>query len=347
MQDILEFLQLESVRALIAQGDLEAVYEMLPANQRNALSSYLISKDIDVFEYLLDVIPEQTFESISDLKEAKIRPTVKKICTAAFYGCAGLTEISFPDSIEELEDGCFAECKNLKTINFSDSITSIGVSAFDRCDSLSGELRLPANLKKLGRDCFCGSHITKLIIPNTLIDVEAAALGFMDDLKEIEYHGTIAEYRAYISKLVSPMRAKRLTQVICTDGKLTGEEMSGLKPFPIPSLRGAFYITNIFTDTYITLKSFDRKSQKFSCIESHPGVNNNELYFLTKASAETFLKNYPNSEYLTINQSNWDEAFYKIDTDYGPALATASYINRIYARVKHVKDHLPQSILTY
>lgn len=342
-----QFLQLESVKELIAQGDLEAVYEILPANQRNTLSSYLMSKDIDIFEYLFNTIPMEAFAYISDLKEAKIRPGVKKICTAAFYGCAGLTELSFPNSVEELEDGCFAECKNLTNINFSDSITSIGVSAFDSCDLLDGELKLPAKLKKLGRECFSGSRITKLIVPKTLTEVDPAALSYMNDLKEIDYLGTIAEYRAAAIKLVSPKRARQLAQVKCVDGELTGEEMSGLKSPSIPSLRGAFYIINTATNKCITLKSFDRKSQKFSCTESKPKLYSSEVYFLTKDSAETFLKNYPDSEYLSIDQSTWNEAFYEIDTEYGPGLASAAYINHCYSRVKHVKDHLPQSILTY
>ena len=345
--DILKFLKQDSVKDLIAQGDLEAVYGMIPFDQRGDFSSYLLSKDVDVFEYLYDEVPARAFESVYNLKEAKLRQGVKKIRTAAFFNCRDLTEVSFPNSLEEIEDGCFIECRNLKDINFSDSITSIGASAFDGCTSLSGELKLPAKLKKLGKECFSGSYITKLVIPNTLTDIASAAFAYLKDLKEIEYLGTIAEYRASVIKAISPKRARQLTQVTCIDGEITGEAMSGLTPPSIPALRGAFCIRRADTADYITLGSFDRKSQEFSCVESRPNTYSNELHFLTKTSAETFLKNYPDHENFVIDQSTWTEAFYEIDTEYGPALATASYIYYRYARVKHVKDHLPQSVLTY
>ncbi len=48
----------------------------------------------------------------------------------AFYGCTGLTDITFPETMTEIKNQAFQSCVNLKTIIFKGSAPMFGKNAF-------------------------------------------------------------------------------------------------------------------------------------------------------------------------------------------------------------------------
>ena len=116
---------------------------------------------------------------------------------SGFSSCYSLTSINIPNTVIRLEDGCFKGCSSLQSITISNSVTSMGSSCFagdgwtDNGYELSvtfeepcqmtyipnscfyGQLQLksftiPSSVKSLRSNCFQGTGLTSITIPNTV-----------------------------------------------------------------------------------------------------------------------------------------------------------------------------------
>jgi hypothetical protein len=54
----------------------------------------------------------------------------------AFYGCTGLTSITFSNSVKNIVQGTFWDCFNLTSVTVPASVTHIGPYIFQHCSSL-------------------------------------------------------------------------------------------------------------------------------------------------------------------------------------------------------------------
>ena len=77
--------------------------------------------------------------STSDIKDghAKIPHGVTHIGADAFYGCTGLTSLTFPDTLTHIGAGAFRGCTGLTSVTFPDTLTHIGDWAFRGCTGLT------------------------------------------------------------------------------------------------------------------------------------------------------------------------------------------------------------------
>ena len=82
-----------------------------------------------------------------------ILPGTTKINHNACYGCAGITEVIFPDSVTAIEEYAFDDCSGIRSVSLSNSLRTIGGSAFDRCSSLT-EITFPASLTRIDQLAF-------------------------------------------------------------------------------------------------------------------------------------------------------------------------------------------------
>ena len=113
---------------------------------------------------------------------------IEKIDTRAFFGCAGLIDVTIPDSVTylgirafygcsslenavigiglaEIPEYAFYKCKSLKTVTFSEGVKTVGSYAFRGCESLSA-LDLPESLRAIGNYSFHGcTSLTEISIP--------------------------------------------------------------------------------------------------------------------------------------------------------------------------------------
>ncbi|MDR1894100.1 MAG: leucine-rich repeat protein, partial [Spirochaetales bacterium] len=75
----------------------------------------------------------------TELTEAHIPPTVRKIADHAFDTCEKLTSVYIPDSLKSIGKAAFCACTGLKAIFISDTPRKIGKEAFEGCASLDEE----------------------------------------------------------------------------------------------------------------------------------------------------------------------------------------------------------------
>ena len=67
----------------------------------------------------------------------KIEEGTIEIGNYAFYGCSGLTSISFSSSVTSIGRSAFEGCSGLTSIDIPSSVSSIDYSAFQRCSNLT------------------------------------------------------------------------------------------------------------------------------------------------------------------------------------------------------------------
>ncbi|MDR1903658.1 MAG: leucine-rich repeat protein [Treponema sp.] len=75
----------------------------------------------------------------SELTEAHIPNTVKKIADYAFDTCEKLISVHIPDSVRSIGKAAFCACTGLRSIFISDTPRKIGKEAFEGCASLDEE----------------------------------------------------------------------------------------------------------------------------------------------------------------------------------------------------------------
>jgi hypothetical protein len=84
-------------------------------------------------------IAETAFTSRRVITSISIPASVTSIGQYSFYGCSGLTSLSFESgiAIESIEASTFTYCTALPSITIPASVTSIGLTAFESCSSLT------------------------------------------------------------------------------------------------------------------------------------------------------------------------------------------------------------------
>jgi hypothetical protein len=100
--------------------------------------------------------------------------SIAKIGDYTFYSCDSLESIVFPNSVTEVGNYAFSGCISLSTIKFNSALSSIGGSAFQNCSSLK-TIELPTQLVTIGDDCFAGTGLLSLSIPNSVESIGSNA----------------------------------------------------------------------------------------------------------------------------------------------------------------------------
>ena len=141
--------------------------------------------------------------------------SLRYIGRGAFYGCSGLSAVSFSRVLERIEDYTFYKCSSLFKLSFTPRLKSIGKSAFYKCESLdevdlSGtqvseigpyafymcknikKLDLGSNLQKVEDNTFykCVS-VTDLVIPDSVSEIGDRAFYKCLNLRNIDFGGNV------------------------------------------------------------------------------------------------------------------------------------------------------------
>ena len=114
--DYNEFLEQDAVKNLIAQNNLETVYELLPETYRPEFTNYLREKGVDALTYLESYIPKRAFDTIATLPSTiHINDSVTHIMKEAFFNNDWIETVVLPKSLIEVAQNAFAYCSNLCT----------------------------------------------------------------------------------------------------------------------------------------------------------------------------------------------------------------------------------------
>ena len=138
-------------------------------------------------------IGKQAFTGCSALAEITIPETVTEIGAFAFNATPWLKaqqeenalvivngllvdgrtasgDVTVPDGVTEICDSAFTYCTALTSVKLSDTVISIGNSAFSGCAELA-EFDAAGALQRIGSNAFSKSGLTKLTIPESVVQV--------------------------------------------------------------------------------------------------------------------------------------------------------------------------------
>lgn len=110
--------------------------------------------------------------------------------------------VTVPDTFEdapvtEIAQSAFADCSLLSRVSLPATLKAIGSRAFENCSSLS-EIELPNGLEELGSNVFKGSQVTKLLLPDTVVELNTFAFDGMETtLKELRWTAGIPKLNNY------------------------------------------------------------------------------------------------------------------------------------------------------
>lgn len=124
-----------------------------------------------------------TFETGSKLKVVE---------DDAFYGCASLREITFPETLESIGANAFLDSFNLKTVDFgaNEKVTTINTYTFSGCKSLKS-ITLPARVSSIATDAFNASGIETFVFPRDVEEVPNNMFYNCASLKSVTFNDKI------------------------------------------------------------------------------------------------------------------------------------------------------------
>lgn len=183
---------------LLKSGDIKSLYNKIIEGYVTKNYNYLISEvsqilinsGINPLDYL-DEVPEN-FLFDSDVTSIKIPSHITEISMHSF-AYSKVESIKLPNSVTYMGINVFQDCKELKSITFSNALKEIPKNACLDCTSLS-YVGIPEGVKIIETKAFFGcDRLNNVTIPKSIKFIKATA--FPDNLEELTYSGTIAEFR--------------------------------------------------------------------------------------------------------------------------------------------------------
>ena len=117
---------------------------------------------------------------------------VTEIGVDAFYECAKLTEVTFPESVKRIADGAFAESSLQKAV-LPEGLDSLGSGAFYGCIYLT-DIALPASLQTLGAGALSCCAMESIRVPDAIKNLPDECFSGCLNLKEIQLPADVKSF---------------------------------------------------------------------------------------------------------------------------------------------------------
>ena len=141
-------------------------------------------------------IENKTFEDCNSLKKIALPESVRRIGEDAFAKCYKLEQVTMPTQLTELGEYAFFDCYNLQNITIPNGITKIGRYTFTHCEKLTSAV-IPEGVTTVGKCAFCYCRkLYSLQIPASITELSDDALYYTENLMEVIYTGTKAQWAA-------------------------------------------------------------------------------------------------------------------------------------------------------
>lgn len=119
----------------------------------------------------------------NNIDKYTVPDTVKLIESNAFCGNQYLKELTVPGNVKTIDQYAFFECERLEKLNITGSVNIIDQCAFKNCTALvSAEFN--DGLESVKEDAFYNTGLKKVVLPDTVKDIEANAFSNCHDLTE-------------------------------------------------------------------------------------------------------------------------------------------------------------------
>lgn len=133
-------------------------------------------------------VPDDLFESCSNLVTVNLPSTITQIGSGAFANCISLTNIAIPKDVNYIGNGAFSNCSALTNVDIPTALTEIGERAFEGCTSLEN-INIPTNVTKICDMAFRGcSAVKELTIPERVTYVGYEAFGNCSSLATVNFN---------------------------------------------------------------------------------------------------------------------------------------------------------------
>ena len=122
-------------------------------------------------EYQVTSIREQAFFCCASVSSITFPNSITTIGRSTFWGCHALNSVAIPEKVTIIEDNLFADCQGLRHVDIPDGVSHIGNSAFNSCVSLDSML-LPDAVEAIDDWAFSGCrNLSHIVIPKSLKEV--------------------------------------------------------------------------------------------------------------------------------------------------------------------------------
>lgn len=136
MSLVTDFLQKSEIQELLADEDLDGIYDkyMIP----RVLTKFFLDNAIDPLQYV-NAIHQSMFMSL-DIEKLDIPPRIRSIRYQAFKNCHKLETVNMPEGVVGIDTYAFFDCYNLKHIVMSEDLEEISSMAFSGCGNIQSIL---------------------------------------------------------------------------------------------------------------------------------------------------------------------------------------------------------------
>ena len=140
---------------------------------------------------MLTSIGERAFYGCKGLTSVTFPESLTSIGASAFSGCESLTSVTFPEGLTSIGASAFSSCESLTSVTFPEGLTSIGASAFSSCESLTS-VTFPDGLTSIGENAFynCKS-LTSVTFPEGLTSIREFAFYNCKSLTSVTFNSNI------------------------------------------------------------------------------------------------------------------------------------------------------------
>ena len=192
---------------LVNYANFSKLWDIL-SNEFNVFDFYdnyqwVLKVILDTIPNLLEYfnkIPSRMFDHCEWLTEIKIPDNIIEIEQLAFNGCINLERVIFPHTSDLIIGHyAFQDCTQLQKILIPKNTIMYGHEVFSGCDSLKYVLIESGAKVGLNNDLFCNlTNLSYVGLPESLLYIQPSAFRTNDNLKTVDYFGTIQDWENLI-----------------------------------------------------------------------------------------------------------------------------------------------------
>ena len=255
------------------------------------------------------VFEETVFDSCKNLSKINLPESLTEILKPFVVGCKNLKSITIPKGVTKIENGVFSLAKSLEKIDVeseNEKYASANGILYNKAKNIifacpvakSGSFTVNEGVKLIVADAFANTKITKLVIPESLTQIERHGLRDTNKLKEITVNSSNAKYSSLDGMLYTKKKTYLIWCPAAKEGKITlykyTENINGY----------AFSQSNAATE--IVLPS------RLTSIGNYAFYGNEALQEITVPSSVTEIGDYAFSECIKLEKVNFKKGLESI-----------------------------------